>query len=858
MKKILFIVLVLSGYINVLMSQTFPYLNTNLSPERRAEDLCSRLTLEEKVSLMQDKSPAIPRLGIPCFEWWNEALHGVARNGTATVFPNTTGMAASWDDELLFRVFDAVSDEARAKNNMAKQSGEVKMYQGLSFWTPNINIFRDPRWGRGQETYGEDPYLTSKMGLAVVRGLQGADNHKHAKLLACAKHFAVHSGPEWNRHTFNIENLPARDLWETYLSAFKTLVQDGNVKEVMCAYHSMDGEPCCGNTRFLQEILRNEWRYKGLVTSDCYAINDFYVRKYHGISADAHEASAKAVRAGTDLECGNNYATLPEAIAAGEITEQDIDVSLERLLKARFELGDFDPDEMVEWTKIPQSVIASKEHKQLALDMARKSMTLLLNKNNILPLKKEGMKIAVMGPNANDSTMLWGNYNGFPAHTVTILEGIKDIVPDVKFIQGCGHTENILKESRFNELLSPDGQKGLRATYWNSEDMTGTPATTVNVSAPLQLINTGGTVFAPGVNLERFSAKFEGFFFPAHNEHILFTMKSDDGIRLIVNGDTLYNRWKSKGDIVVRELGFKVEAGKKYPIQLDYVQHDDLALLNFDLIHRETGNSEAILQQAEEADVVIFVGGISPALEGEEKSVREPGFKGGDRLNIELPQSQRDIMTGLHAMGKKVILVNCSGGAVGLVPEMENVDAILQAWYAGEQGGKAVADVLFGEYNPGGKLPVTFYKNVEQLPDYEDYRMTGRTYRYFKGEPLFPFGYGLSYTQFVIKNPQYDAGKGVITLQIANSGARDGDEVIQVYIRNRSDANGPLKTLRGFKRVSLKAGEKKKVTIDFPKKCFESWDESTGTMRVMPGSYEIMAGSSSADNDLQKFIVNIK
>ena len=460
-------------------AQTLPYQNPNLSAAQRADDLLGRLTLEEKVSLMMDTSPAIPRLGIPKFQWWNEALHGIGRNGFATVFPITMGMAASWDDALLHKVFTAVSDEARVKAQQAKRSGDIKRYQSLSFWTPNINIFRDPRWGRGQETYGEDPYLTAQMGLAVVRGLQGytydgkqlsspssisgKSSPGYKKLLACAKHFAVHSGPEWNRHTFNVENLPERDLWETYLPAFKALVQEGKVAEVMCAYQRIDGQPCCSQTRYEQQILRDEWGFDGIITSDCGAIRDFLPR-WHNTAKDNAEASAQAVLAGTDVECGSEYKNLPAAVKRGDIKEADLDRSLRRLLIARFELGDLDPDEMNPWTKIPESVVACDAHKKLALEMARKSIVLLQNKKQVLPLKKNG-KIAILGANAIDSVMQWGNYSGYATRTVTALEGIQQIAPQARFISGCGLTRNEMFESRFGDLKTPLGSKGIQATY---------------------------------------------------------------------------------------------------------------------------------------------------------------------------------------------------------------------------------------------------------------------------------------------------------------------------------------------------------------------------------------------------------
>lgn len=838
-------------------AQTLPYQNPTLSAEERAADLCSRLTLEEKVALMQNGSKAVRRLGVPMFEWWSEGLHGVGRNGFATVFPITVAMASSFDDALLERVFTAVSDEARAKNTAARRCGEVKRYQGLSFWTPNINIFRDPRWGRGQETYGEDPYLTTRMGLAVVRGLQGPTDGKYRKLLACAKHFAVHSGPEWNRHYFDVQRLPPRDLWETYLPAFKALVQEGNVAEVMCAYQRIDGEPCCGNNRYLQQILRDEWGFKGLVCSDCGAISDFWVKGRHEVSANAADASAKAVLAGTDVECGKNYQSLNDAVKAGQISESQIDVSLLRLLKARFELGDFDDDELVPWTKIPETVVASPAHKQLALDMARESMVLLKN-DGILPLATSGQRIAVVGPNAADSTMMWGNYNGYPTKSVTILEGIRRYVPSARYVGGCGLTRNEEFVSRYNEITAPDGRKGLMATYWNNETMQGEPVATQLLTTPVNQSNGGATVFAPGVELEHFSARYEGTFRPTRTETLSLQMSNDDLARLIVNGDTLINSWKSRERVSVASKTLKVEAGKDYRIQMDYVQKLDMAIMQFDLGVLEKVPAQMLAQKVADADVVIFVGGISPRLEGEEMKVDAPGFRGGDRESIELPQAQRDAIAALRQAGKKVVYVNCSGSAVGLVPEDANSDAVLQAWYGGESGGQAVAEVLFGDVNPSGKLPVTFYKSVEQLPDFLDYRMTGRTYRYFRGEPLYPFGFGLSYTTFAVGKPKYDAMQGKVSVTVQNTGTKDGTETVQLYIRRTGDTDGPLKTLRGYARVSLKAGESRTVSIDMPRSAFETWDASSNTMRIVPGRHLLMAGTSSRDCDLKTITVSVR
>ena len=857
-------------------SNLLPYQNPNLSADARAEDLLSRLTLEEKTKLMMDTSPAIARLGIPQFQWWNEALHGVGRNGFVTVFPITMHMAASWDDHLLYDVFTAVSDEARAKAQEAKKSGNIKRYQSLSFWTPNINIFRDPRWGRGQETYGEDPYLTARMGLAVVNGLQGqtfdgkplpvpgTNNNssntnapQYAKLLACAKHFAVHSGPEWNRHSFNIENLPERDLWETYLPAFKSLVQEGNVAEVMCAYQRIDGAPCCSNARYERQILRDEWGFKGLITSDCGAIRDFYTKGCHETAKTTAEATAQAIGAGTDVECGSVYRSLPEAVKTGLISEEKVNESLKRLLVARFRLGDFDKDEIVGWTKIPSSVIASQAHKDLALKMAEEGIVLLQNKNNLLPLNKN-QKIVVMGPNANDSIMQWGNYSGYPTRTSTILQGIRQLAKgDVKYVPACTLTRNEVAESKFGQFfLSDKGtEKGMRATYWNNPDMKGEPVASATYTAPINLSNGGNTVFVPGVNLTDFSARYEGVLFPEADETLNFKLGCDDGFRLILDGDTVANVWKGRARVQTTNKQVAVKKGKPVKVQVDYFQRTDLAVMQFDVQKNYTPTEEQLLADAKDADVVVFVGGISPSLEGEEMKVSEPGFKGGDRTDIELPMAQRKVMELLHKAGKRVVFVNCSGSAIAMVPETENAEAILQAWYPGERGGEAVAKVLFGDVNPSGKLPVTFYRHLSDLPDFLDYTMKNRTYRYFKGDALFPFGHGLSYTQF-------EYGKDLrvksdhLEFTLYNKGMREGTEVVQVYVKRIADQDGPIKSLKAFKRVTLKAGESQKVSIDLPRKSFEVWDAQTNTMRVLPGKYQVFVGGSSVD--AVKNVVEVK
>lgn len=834
------------------------YKNSDLPAEERAADLLKQLTLEEKVALMIDNSQPVERLSIKPYNWWNEALHGVARSGLATVFPQPIGMAASFDPETLHAAYVAVSDEARAKNAAYSAKGSYERYQGLTFWTPTVNIYRDPRWGRGIETYGEDPYLTSVMGVNVVKGLQCLDdNGKYDKLHACAKHFAVHSGPEWNRHEFNAENINPRDLWETYLPPFEALVKEGKVKEVMCAYNRFEGDPCCGSDRLLMQILREEWGYDGIVLSDCGAIADFYRDKGHHTHPDAESASAAAVLSGTDLECGSSYKALVESVKKGLIDEKDIDVAVKRLLKARFELGEMDDPDKVEWTQIPHSVVCSAAHDSLALEMARKSMTLLLNKNNILPLKRGGQTIAVMGPNANDSVMQWGNYNGTPKHTITILDGIRSMMgKEDKLIyeQACSWVERSLIRSVFSQCSSKEGP-GFTAHYWNNTTQEGDPIATTQLTTPFRLCTSGATVFAPGVNLTGFSAAYQSTFTPTESGEVVFDFYSCGAAQLLVNGEEVKkfaNKHGSRGS----SYNMAVEANKAYDIEIKFQHVLGDAQLNFDLGFKEEADIRQTVAKVKAADIVIFAGGISPSLEGEEMGVDLPGFKRGDRTDIELPAVQRELIKALANAGKKVIFVNCSGSPIAMEPETRYCQAILQAWYPGQSGGKAVAEVLFGDYNPAGRLPVTFYRNTAQLPDFEDYNMTGRTYRYFKGDPLFPFGYGLSYTTFQYGDMKLDetikAGETAqVTIPVTNTGNRDGEEIVQLYLRKQGDSEGPAKTLRAFKRIQIPAGETLNVTLELTPKQWEWWDAQTNTMRTTAGTFEVMVGGSSRDSDLQ-------
>ncbi|MGB8490075.1 MAG: xylan 1,4-beta-xylosidase [Bacteroidales bacterium] len=863
MKKAIFFILGLiltSG----LWGQPYPYQNAGLSTEDRVKDLISRLTLEEKASLMCDQSDAIPHLGIKKFNWWSEALHGLANNENVTVFPEPIGMAASFDDSLAYHVFNAVSDETRARYNESVQKGQDnKRFLSLSVWTPNINIFRDPRWGRGQETYGEDPYLTSRMGVSVVKGLQGPADAKYKKLLACAKHYAVHSGPEWSRHSINLNNIGPRDLWETYLPAFKSLVQDGDVRQVMCAYQRLNDEPCCGNSQLLQRILRDEWGYKYLVVSDCDAIADFY--NGHNVSSDPKHAAVKGVVAGTDVECAwQSYAfkELPEAIERGLISEEEINKHLTRVLTGRFDLGDMDEDSLVPWTKIPASVINNEDHRKLALEMARESMTLLLNKNNILPLKKSVKKIAVIGPNADSEPVLWGNYNGTPVRTITILDGITSKLAANKILydKGCELVDNNAIESYVPDC-SFAGTKGFKATYWNNTDFKGDAVLSQYIANPILQSVSGQNSFAAGVNQKNFSVKYETVFEPTRDETIVLRYGATGLFELTINGESIkkYSNWRT----VIAKTPFSVEKGKKYHIEISLTQQNDwLANIDFNFGKEKDVDYSNLVKKLQGIDLVIFAGGLSTQVEGEEMPVELPGFKGGDRTDIELPAAQRNCLQALKLAGKKIVFINCSGSAVGLIPETESCDAILQAWYSGESGGQAIADVLLGDYNPSGKLPITFYRNMQQLPDFEDYSMRGRTYRYMS-DPLFPFGFGLSYTTFSIGSAEISTNKikkeGNIdlTIPVSNTGKRNGTEIVQVYVHKVNDIDGPLKTLKGFKRVSIAAGKSTDVNINLPGTAFEFFDKTSGKMTVTPGEYEIWYGNSSDTKDLKMTTVSI-
>ena len=862
MKKILLLLTWIATAFPSVQAQQLPYQNPELSAHERAVDLCSRLTLEEKSQLMLDESPAIPRLGIKKFFWWSEALHGAANMGGVTVFPEPVAMAASWNPDLLYKVFDVASTEFRAQyNKRMLNGGEDEKFHSLSVWTPNVNIFRDPRWGRGQETYGEDPYLTSVMGTQVVRGLQGPEDAKYRKLWACVKHYAVHSGPEYTRHTANLTDVSPRDLWETYMPAFKTLVQDAKVREVMCAYQRLDDDPCCGSQRLLQQILRDEWGFQYLVVSDCGAVSDFYTS--HKSSSDAVHGSAKAVLAGTDVECGYGYAykSIPEAVRRGLLTEAEVDKHVVRLLEGRFDLGEMDDPSLVEWSKIPVSKMDCKEHRQLALDMARQTIVLLQNRNNVLPLTKGKEKIAVIGPNADNAPMMWGNYNGMPTHTVTILDGIKGYQKKPLYFPGCDLTYDKVMDCLMGSQCSFEGKRGLKGTFWNNRLMEGKPVTTEYYTTPMSVTTAGMHNFAPGVQLEDFSAKYETTFAPKEPGEYVVNVDGCGHFELYIDGVQQYKHhiWRTTPNRTV----IKAESGKSYRIEVRFSHvHTYNADLKINIAKELPIDYDGMIAQLKGIDKVIFVGGISAALEGEEMPVQVEGFRGGDRTSIELPRVQRDFLHALKQAGKTVIFVCCSGSAIALQPETESCDAIVQVWYSGQEGGTAVADVLYGQYNPSGKLPVTFYMSTEQLPDYEDYSMRGRTYRYFD-DPLYAFGYGLSYTQFQIGEAELtkNDGKQVsLVVPVSNTGKCDGIETVQVYIRDLSDPDGPLRSLRGFQRVSVKAGQtvRAELTLDV-NKAFEFFDPATNTMRGprKESQYELFYGNSSRMQDLKKIKLSI-
>lgn len=833
--------------------EEFPFRNPSLSFEARVDDLVSRLTLEEKVAQMLNAAPAIERLGIPAYDWWSEVLHGVARTPyRVTVFPQAIGMAATFDSSSIKLMGQFSAEEGRAVFSKAIKDGdEGSRYLGLTYWTPNINIFRDPRWGRGQETYGEDPFLTGTMGAAFVRGLQGEDP-KYLHAAACAKHYAVHSGPEPLRHVFNVQ--PSRyDLWNTYLPAFQELVTKAGVAGVMCAYNAFDGQPCCGSDELMVDILRKQWRFDGYVTSDCGAIDDFFIR--HKTHENAMSASADAVLHGTDVECGNEaYRTLVKAVKQNLLSEKHIDESVRRLFMIRFRLGLFDPPSLVPYAQTPETVLESEAHKALALKMAEQSIVLLKNENKTLPLKKNIKKIAVLGPNADNRMAVLGNYNGFPSEIVTPLKAIesklgKDV--DVVYEQAVNFTNDTMRHySDLSKEFFDGGINGFYAEYFSNKELNGAP---VLVRSEIDVVHNWkeGEVLSEHLVAMNFSARWRTNFLPKSSGPVTFEIRADDGYRFFVNGEKVIDAWDGNaGGVKTYELN--ADKAKVYDLVLEYYQSYGNASVQLKTGSYVRTDFAALANRLKDADAIVFVGGISPQLEGEEMQVNYPGFNGGDRTTIALPAVQTELMKALQKTGKPVVFVMMTGSAIAIPWEAKNVPAIINAWYGGQSAGTAIANVLFGDYNPAGRLPVTFYRSDADLPDFSDYSMQNRTYRYFKGEALFPFGYGLSYSTFRYSNLRMPARSQVsssleVTVDVQNTSTRDGEEVVQLYvspeIKKERDA---IRSLKGFQRVFFKAGETKTISFNLKPEDLSILNED-GLSRYFTGGVRISVGGRQPD-----------
>ena len=829
-------------------SGTPPYKDPSLPIEKRVDDLVSRMTLEEKVSQMMNGAASINRLDIPEYEWWNEALHGVARAGYATVFPQAIGLAATWDTDLIRQVADVISTEARAKHNEFVHNNDRGRYKGLTFWSPNINIFRDPRWGRGQETYGEDPYLTARLGVAFVKGLQG-DDPRYLKVVATPKHYAVHSGPEPERHSFDAKVIE-RDLRETYLPAFRATIVEGRAASVMCAYNRMDGEPCCANKKLMTDILRGEWGFGGYVVSDCGAIDDIYMR-HHFVETEA-QASALAVKAGTDLTCGKEYTSLIKAVKDGLISEAEIDTAVKRLMTARFRLGMFDPPDMVPYARITFSQNDTQEHRALSLKAARESIVLLKNDHHTLPLKKDVKTIAVIGPNADAPEVLLGNYSGRPSKSFTPLAGIRNAVsPNTKVLYATGATlageAVIAVPASFLTVGGKGTPTGLKGEYFSNQELQGQPAD-VRIDQQVNF-DWGRYKPSPHVGENNFSVRWTGKLTPVESGTYRLGATADDGVRLYLDGQLLIDAWKSNPTkTVTKEVS--LEAGRAYDVRMEYYQYNREAIAKFvwSYPHFAERQIEEAVAVARQADVAVVVLGLSAALEGEEMTVSTEGFRGGDRTDIALPKGQEALLQAVSATGKPVVLVLLNGSALAVNWANNNVSAIVDAWYPGEEGGTALADVLFGDYNPGGRLPVTFYKSVDQLPPFTDYNMLGRTYRYFKGDPLYPFGFGLSYTKFKYDNLKLSANKVnagdelKITAEVRNVGEESGDEVVQLYVTDAAaSVPVPIRSLAGVKRVFLKPGEKQSVSFVLTGEQMSIIDDR-GKQLIEPGDFLICIG----------------
>ena len=835
-------------------SSDFPFRNPKLSLDQRVRDLISRMTLEEKAAQMIYYAPAIERLGVPEYNWWNEALHGVARAGHATVFPQAIGMAATWDTALMLQTGDTISTEARVKYRDALARNDHRIYRGLTFWSPNINIFRDPRWGRGQETYGEDPYLTAQMGLSFVRGLQGNDP-KYVKVVATSKHFAVHSGPEQLRHVFDVP-VSRHDFEDTYLPAFRATLVEGPAHSVMCAYNSVLGKPACASDLLLGETLRASWKFEGYVVSDCGAVGD--IADGHHFASSMEAASADAVKAGTDLDCGGEYKSLPKAVEQGLLKEADLDQALTRLFRARFQLGMFDPPSMVPFNQIPLSENDSPSHRKLALEVARESIVLLKNENHALPLSPDIKTVAVIGPNADQLDTLEGNYNGTPSQYVTVLDGIRSHLDHAKvtFRQGSVLATGMgvtVPGYMLHPPSSSEDKQGLQGEYFDNASFNGMPKL-VRVD---EHIDFDWKDSVPVANLPEkgYSVRWTGTLIPTVTGNAqLGTQRADcwdckpsDSVQVYLDGKLLTDDTTKARTGLVTTSEIHLEKGRRYALKIEYVETMDRGAIKFIW----TPPTDALLQEAVEtargADAVILALGISPQLEGEEMPVAIEGFKGGDRTDIGLPRAQMDLFRAVAATGKPVYVILQNGSALAVNEINEKAAAIVEAWYPGEEGGDAVADVLIGAVNPSGRLPVTFYRSVEQLPPFEDYRMSKRTYRYFTGEPLYPFGYGLSFTSFGYANlklqPSVTARRPLtVQVSVKNAGKVEGAEVVQLYLASKGVVGGaPIRTLLRFERISLKPGQTKNVTFVLDSRAL-SLVNPDGIRKVLPGDYTVWVG----------------
>lgn len=833
------------------------YKNSSLPIAERVDDLIGQMTLQEKVLQMVYDAPAIERLGVPAYNWWNEGLHGVGRAGVATVFPQAIGLAATWNQELIHRIAIAISDEARAKHHEALRRGIRAIYTGLTYWSPNINIFRDPRWGRGQETFGEDPYLTASLGVAFVKGLQG-DDPNYLKLVATPKHFAVHSGPESTRHSFDAQ-VSERELRESYLPHFEACIREGKAYSIMGAYNRVNGEACCASETLLQKILRDEWGFEGYVVSDCWAIIDIYA--HHKIVETPEEAAALAVRNGCDLNCGSTYPRLVGAVDQGLITEELLDRSVKRLFTARFKLGMFDPPEQVPYAQIPMDVVNGQAHQELALEAARESIVLLKNDENLLPLSKDIGTIAVIGPNADYVEVLLGNYHGTPVSPVTPLAGIrKKLSPSSRlyYAQGSPLAAGVLPlevipASCLHPINSFTSERGLEAAYYDNPHLEGEPILT-RIDSQVDAYWKG---FSPltGQWGDSFSVRWTGYLCPPASGLCRIGANGFNAYKLYLD-DELVVKFEDTHDHHVTTKDIELEAGRFYKLILEYSSRGVDSRAQLLWAWPGTNYHEQALDIAKKADVVVAVMGLSPLLEREELSVDVEGFHDGDRIAIGLPAPQEELLKQLHSLGKPVVLVLLNGSSLAASWAAENLPAIVESWYPGEAGGDAIADVLFGDYNPAGRLPITFYQSVDDLPPFEDYRMDGRTYRFFRGEPLYPFGYGLSYTTFRFDNLSIDrttveAGDRVnISVDVTNVGHRSGDEVVQLYVRQVTASDRLTKELKGYKRINLMVGECRTITFTLFVNQLVDYDEELLAV-VRPGQVEIMVGNSSTNLPLR-------